>query len=54
MCAWDMWKVWYKNSETIEWEKNYPTFKEIYKLHGQITWGFLELRKQNVQGIVVI
>ena len=30
-------KFAYKHSETIEFVKNYPTFYEIYKLHGQIT-----------------
>ena len=30
-------KVVYKHSETIEHVKNLPIFKEIYKLHGQIT-----------------
>ena len=27
-------KVVYKHSETIEYVKNYPTFWEIYTLHG--------------------
>ena len=27
-------KVVYKHSETIEYVKNYPTFLEIYTLHG--------------------
>ena len=27
-------KVVYKHLETIEFVKNYPAFKEIYKLHG--------------------
>ena len=28
----------YKRSETIEHVKNQPTFSEIYKHYGQITW----------------
>ena len=32
--------------------KNQPIFKEIYKLHKQITREFLRLRMRNFQGIV--
>ena len=47
-------KFVYKHSETIEYVKNLPTFWEINKLHGQITWEFLGLRMQNFQSIVFI
>ena len=33
----------YKHSETLETVKNWPIFKEIYKLHAQITQEFLGL-----------
>ena len=39
----------YKHSETIDYVKNLPTFKEIYKLHGKITRKFLGLRMRNFQ-----
>ena len=34
-------KFVYEHSETMEYTKNQPTFKEIYKLHGHITPEFL-------------
>ena len=27
----------YKHSKTIEYVRNYPTFQEIYEIHGQLT-----------------
>ena len=42
----------YKHSETIEYVKNYPTFYEIFKFHGQITRELLGLRMRNFQGVV--
>ena len=48
-----MWeKFVYKHLEMIVYVKNYPTFSEIYKLHGQITWEFLGIIKRNFQGVV--
>ena len=44
----------YKHTETIEYVKKQPTFKEKYKLHEWITWELLGLRMGNVQGIVFI
>ena len=41
-------KFVYKHSETIGNVKNYPTFQEIYKLHGQITQEFSGLKMWNV------
>ena len=37
-------KFVYKHSETIGNVKTYPTFQEIYKLHGQITQEFSGLK----------
>ena len=54
MRTWYMWKFVNKHSETTEYVKNYPTFSEIYKLHGRITQEFLGLRMRNFQGIVFI
>ena len=47
-------KFVYKHSQTIEYVKNYPTFEEIYKLHGQITRESLGLRMRNFHSIVFI
>ena len=41
-------KLVYKDSQTIEYVKNYQTFLKIYKLYGQITREFLGLRIGNV------
>ena len=47
-------KFVYKHSETIEYVKNQPFFKGIYKLHRQINRESLGLRMRNFQGIVFI
>ena len=47
-------KFVYKHSETIEYVKNLPTFKKIYKLYGKIIREFLGLRMQNFRGVVFI
>ena len=45
ICAHEIWeKFVYKHSETINYVKNYPTFSEIFKLHGQIPQEFLGLK----------
>ena len=52
ICAHEIWeKFVYKHSETINYVKNYPTFSEIFKLHGQIPQEFLGLKMRNLQGI---
>ena len=52
ICAHEIWeKFVYKHSETINYVKNYPTFSEIFKLHGQIPQEFLGLKMPNLQGI---
>ena len=45
-------KFVYKQSETIEYGKNWPNFLKIYKLHGQITREFVGLGMQNFLGII--
>ena len=47
-------KSLFTNIQKIEYVKNQPTFKEIYKLNGQITQEFLELKMRNFQDIVFI
>ena len=47
-------KSFFINSEAITYVENYPSFKDICKLHGQITWEFLGLRIRNFQGIAFI
>ena len=42
----------YKHSETMEYVENWPTFSEIYKIHGYITQEYLGM--QNFQSIVSI
>ena len=56
ICAHEIFeKFVYKNSETIEYVKNLPTFfLDIYKLHGQITPEFLRLIMRNFQGLVFV
>ena len=47
-------KFVYKHLEITEYIENYPTFSEMYNLHGEIFREFLGLRMQNFQGIVFI
>ena len=47
-------KFAYKHSETLEYVKNWTTFWECCKCHGQITRQAIELRMQNFQGIIFI
>ena len=44
----------YKHSDTMKYIKNWPTFWETFRLYGEITREFLELRMWNFQGIVFI
>ena len=47
-------KFVYKYSETIECDKNYPTFQEIFKIQGKIAQEFLGLDMRIFQGIVFV
>ena len=48
MCTWDMWKGCVQTFKTIEY------VKQTYKLHGQISQGFIWLRFWDFQGIVFV
>ena len=44
----------YKYTETIEYVRKYPIFKEKYKPYGEITREFLGLRMRDHQGIIFV
>ena len=44
----------YKDSETIEYVKNKPTFEEIFKFYGQITRQVFGIRMRTCNVIVFI